>query len=253
MRLVFSALLTAGVLYSSTVSAGQLSDVHPLLAKMQDEILEAKAFIADELGQEVESVEVDQKLFGVPVIAIYTSDRVLYYTHDMTKLFFGDVYQVKDDYANLTDIALGKKRVVKASELMVKAISFTVSNAKKDVYVFTDVDCGYCVELHENKEAYLNAGINLHYLPFPLDDEGTLSFAKNKQVWCEGNKHEAFELAVSNKLPIKPDCDVDFNKMIITAANIGVSATPTLLTKEGVLYEGLYSPEELVELLSDSH
>jgi thiol:disulfide interchange protein DsbC len=219
---------------------------------MKVDIDEAKKFIVKEIGQEVEAVEVDTELLGVPLITLYTSDDIFYYSQDMSILISGHFYDRENNYASLTEASLGQKRFIKAKSLFSSAISYKTANAIKDVYVFTDVDCGYCVKLHKAKQTYLQAGINVHYLPFPLSDEDSLSYAKNRQIWCEQNKLAAFDLAIAKKLQIQPDCAVSFEKMISIAYELGVNATPTFFSTDGQLYEGIYTPEELMGLLPNS-
>ena len=53
------------------------------------------------------------------------------------------------------------------SSSMISFLAKDSKIAKKNIYVFTDVDCGYCRKFHKEVALLNSKGINVHYLAFP--------------------------------------------------------------------------------------
>ena len=59
---------------------------------------------------------------------------------------------------------------------------------KASIYVFTDVDCGYCQMLHKNVGKMNELGIEVRYLGYPRAGLNTASFNKLASAWCAADK-----------------------------------------------------------------
>ena len=86
-----------------------------------------------------------------------TDGSLFYVTVDGEFIINGDLYQIaKNSLVNLSDLRNSKERIKKLSQINKNEfISFTPVKMETQIYVFTDVDCGYCRKLHSEIENYL--------------------------------------------------------------------------------------------------
>lgn len=54
--------------------------------------------------------------------------------------------------------------------------------------VFTDSSCPYCKKLHEEVSKLQEAGISVHYIPYPRGGSRGPGYQELKQVWCAKDK-----------------------------------------------------------------
>ncbi|MBE8232595.1 MAG: thioredoxin fold domain-containing protein [Endozoicomonadaceae bacterium] len=82
-----------------------------------------------------------------------------------------------------------------------------------DVYVVTDPTCGYCTKVDSEKDLYTQAGIQVHYIPFPRMgvttplDQNPAMFKWVKAA-CAENPAKAYHEIVTNTDNGKYDIDV---------------------------------------------
>lgn len=107
-------------------------------------------------------------------------------------------------------------------------------DAKRIVYVFTDPNCGYCIELRRKASAYLNTGIQLRHVMVGVIYPS--SFAKAASVIDADNpvKHLAFLeaqppnswRAPPGKIPDELQHKIEANNQLMKT--LAVSATPSV-------------------------
>ena len=86
---------------------------------------------------------------------------------------------------NFSDIRDSKKRINRILEINPSEfITFEPKEKKTDIYVFTDVDCGYCRKLHSEITNYLENGIQVNYLAYPREGLESDTYQKMKTAWC---------------------------------------------------------------------
>jgi thiol:disulfide interchange protein DsbC len=133
---------------------------------------------------------------------------------------------------NLSTAALEKvereqfqpKRLAYLNELRdADAIVFPASQAKYRVTVFTDIDCGYCRELHRHKKA--------------------------ENVWCAADRKAALTAAKAGKDNPEKVCENPVADQFKAGEKLGVSGTPAILLDDGRLLPGYLPPEDLLRVL----
>ena len=73
-------------------------------------------------------------------------------------------------------------------------IIFEPEKIAHSIYVFTDVDCGYCRQFHNQIDAYLSLGIKVHYLAYPRAGIGSDSYNKIASAWCNTDPNSSLTL-----------------------------------------------------------
>ncbi len=122
---------------------------------------------------------------------------------------------------------------------------------RKTLYVFTDIDCGYCRKMHAEVGRLNDAGIAVRYLAFPRTGTKGPSFDKAVAVWCAPNRQEAL---TQSKLGVTLDsqkCDNPVAKEFELGNAMGVTGTPAVYTDEGKHIGGYVPAEELIDMVQN--
>jgi thiol:disulfide interchange protein DsbC len=183
------------------------------------------------------------------ILQVQVNNEIYYATDDAKYLVIGRIMDL-DTRVNITDQA--KSAVRKEALADVDAsqqISFSPTNPKHQLLVFTDIDCGYCRKLHNQIEEYMAEGIAIHYVAFPRAGAGSHSFDKFVSVWCADDQQAALTLAKTGEEPEPLQCDHPINEQYELGKSIGVTGTPALVTPDGTLIPGYMPPAQLKERL----
>ena len=120
--------------------------------------------------------------------------------------------------------------------------------------VFTDTSCGYCQKLHKEVGYLQEAGISVHYYPYPRGGNRGPGYSNMRRVWCADDKLAAMGIAKGAKagsLPTVSDCaSADYvDEGYLLGNQIGVNGTPALYTSDGTSFKGYVPYQELIPQL----
>lgn len=188
---------------------------------------------------------------------------VLYITPDGTKMVVGELLSVSPrGFAPIEDPYLVQKRKEALAQLTAdEAIAFTPDGETKAVvYVFTDIDCGYCRQLHHQlhsyneagqaKPGYLDLGIEIRYLAYPRAGVPSPSADKLITAWCSDDSRQVLtRLKNMQSVPTKRCEQNPVAEHYRLAQELGVRGTPGLLLPDGTLVAGYLPPEDLARAL----
>ncbi|MEQ1638334.1 MAG: DsbC family protein [Methylococcales bacterium] len=131
-----------------------------------------------------------------------------------------------------------------------ETIDFNAPIHKHTVYVFTDIDCGYCRKLHSEIDQYLAEGISVRYLFFPRAGKGSGSYDKAVSVWCAKDRNKALTLAKQDKPIEAKTCPNPIDKHMQLAEEFEVRGTPMIVTDKGTVFPGYIPAKHLAETLA---
>ncbi len=166
---------------------------------------------------------------------------------DETGEFFvlGDMYQVQEEgFVNLGEVERQKQRVALVSQVQDKdLISFEAEGAEKtEIFVFTDVDCGYCRKLHREVPELNKMGITVHYLAYPRAGVGSDTYRKMASAWCSDDRNVAMTTLKNGQTIAMNVCQENpVANQFALGQQVGVSGTPTIIMKNGEKVPG-YMP-----------
>lgn len=120
---------------------------------------------------------------------------------------------------------------------------------KHTVTVFTDIDCGYCRELHKHMTEYNDRGIQIEYMLFPRAGVGSESFRKAVASWCAKDQQEALTKAKAGEDPGNATCVNPVEAQYSLGQQVGVTGTPTLVLPDGSVAPGYVTPDQLEQRL----
>jgi thiol:disulfide interchange protein DsbC len=117
--------------------------------------------------------------------------------------------------------------------------------------VFTDVDCGYCRQLHRDIDTLTALGIEVRYLSYPRTGPNTESWTKAEHVWCAKDRGTALtEAKRGADVPSTPGCTATpVAAQYELGRSVGVSGTPAIFAETGEELGGYLPPAALFERL----
>ena len=170
-------------------------------------------------------------------------------------VFIGDMVDLKMA-RNLT--ALSRRDLVVqelASFESKKQIVFPAENEELAVLnVFTDTSCGYCQQLHKEVKYLQEAGISVHYIPYPRGGNRGPGYSDLRKVWCADDKLTAMSIAKGSKmgsLASSDDCEsaLYVDEGYLLGNRIGVNGTPALYASDGTMFNGYVPYQQLIPQL----
>lgn len=187
---------------------------------------------------------------------------VLYVTPEGDKFIAGEIFGIDSTgFAKIEDPYVIEERKKALAALDGKnSINFKPKGkAKAVVYVFTDVDCGYCRKLHsqmhtydeggQQKPGYNDLGIEIRYLAYPRAGIPSPSADKLISAWCAKDKQSALtKLKIDESIP-GATCDNPVAAQFQLGGQLGVNGTPALFLPDGKLMPGYLPPEDLAKSL----
>mgnify|MGYP001316554881 FL=1 len=184
---------------------------------------------------------------------IELSDNSFFYVEENAQyLFLGDIYKLGEN--ELINISQQKK--FSSSQEMLKKInpesliSFTPELIKYKIYVFTDVDCGFCRKFHNQIGAYLNEGIQINYLAFPRSGVESETYKKMTTAWCSDDRQKVLTGLKNDEVFDQIDCvDNPIKEHYQLAKSIDIQGTPTIISSTGLTIPGFIEAKEIVEYL----
>ena len=201
-------------------------------------------------GTQIEKIEES----SLPnIYKVYYGDIQPLYVSKSGKYFlYGDMFEINSsEIINLTALDIKKQRISLMKEINKdELISFSSDDETYSVTVFTDVDCGYCRKLHNEIKAYNKLGISINYAAFPRSGIGTEAFTKMVGAWCSTNPKQSITYLKDGKKLDLNFCDSQpVSKHYAIGKKIGITGTPAIISSEGELFPGYYSPQDLLDKL----
>lgn len=180
------------------------------------------------------------------------SDETAFVNADASWLISGDLFQVTaKGLVNQTE----RERSVQRAAALAKAdrtqmITFPAKGKEKAaIYVFTDVDCGYCRKLHQEIGQINAGGVTVHYLAFPRAGMDSDTGRKMNGVWCALDRAKAMTVSKQgNAVPPAPmTCKSPVEAQYRLGVTLGVRGTPAVFDGNGEQLGGYVPAAKLVE------
>ena len=177
----------------------------------------------------------------------------LYVSSDGNYLVSGDIYLItKEGLVNKSEARRDYQRKTLINNLDTKElITFEPETYIHNIFVFTDVDCGYCRQFHNQIDSYLELGIKVNYLAYPRAGIGSESFKKITSAWCnEDANYSLTMLKQGEEIETNICADNPVEKHFKLGNLIGVQGTPSIVTDKGKMIPGYLPPQDLLNILT---
>ncbi len=164
----------------------------------------------------------------------------------------GDIFEITSEgLINRSEVRRSayRKKIVNDLDSS-EFITFRPDAVRHSIFVFTDVDCGYCRQFHAQMAEYLELGIKVNYLAFPRAGANSDSYKRIASAWCSKDPNNAItELKLGNEIKENVCLDNPVIKHFDLGNSLGVTGTPSIITSEGKLIPGYIPAENLIGLL----
>lgn len=205
---------------------------------------------------------ISSKASGLPGInRLEMSDgQYVYVDQSLTNLFVGQHFRI-DKNGNLINVVEQEKAPERAAKLASldahSMITFSPADGtptKETIYVFTDVDCGYCQKFHLEIPALNKAGIEIKYLGFPRAGITSRSHKKLVTAWCDKDQNGTLTRLKNNEHVKISLCDDNpIGDQLFLGKSMGVRGTPAIVTAQGNMLPGYFPAAELIAKLDSFH
>lgn len=211
------------------------------------------AFAATNPDITVQSVE-DSVVPNMKQVQL-SNGEYLYATNDSRYMFSGRLIELSGtEFTDLTEEKMRLDRVETLNNIdLSKSITFQASGEEKyEVFVFTDVSCGYCKNFHTHIGEIVQEGITVHYLAFPRAGVASSVGELMGRVWCSEDQQAALtEVKAQNSLSQTPvPCKAPVSEQYALAQKLGVRGTPAIFDEDGNSLGGYLTTEQLVTALN---
>lgn len=192
-----------------------------------------------------------------PVAGIYETQfgtQYGYLSADGRYIILGNLIDLKTG-KNLTDIAKGKTALIELDKVSLddKVIFPAIGEEKAVLNVFTDTTCPYCKKLHEQVDKLQQAGISIHYLPYPRGSKQGPGYESLRQVWCAKDKQAAMGIAKGLDIGDLPDGNCEKGNFVdegyVLGNRVGVTGTPASFKANGEIIQGFVPYSQLIPMV----
>lgn len=175
---------------------------------------------------------------------------LVYASPDGRYIIQGDVIDLKQK-RNLSELKrAGLRQQLLADIPENEYIEYSPVNPKHTVYVFTDIDCGYCRKLHKDMKTLNKSGIAVRYLAFPRSGTGSKTARQMEAVWCSTNPVKAMNEAKQGMRVADKTCPNPVSRQFRLGQEMGVRGTPAIYTEQGQSLSGYLPPDKLLQALN---
>ena len=142
------------------------------------EIEAVKSKLAEILPNEINLISIQETDLNGFFEVNFEGIEPLYVSSDGNYLVSGDIYLItKDGLVNKSEARRDYQRKTLIGSLNEsELITFEPQQINHNIFVFTDVDCGYCRQFHNQIDEYLELGIKVNYLAYPRAGIGSDSY-----------------------------------------------------------------------------
>ena len=185
--------------------------------------------------------------------------RIVYTKQDGKYAFVGDLYGWSDEkFVNLTQVQKSQALLGLFSSLPeMSTINYSPETATDPdvVYVFTDVDCGYCRLLHEHMAQYHENDIEIRYLAYPRAGIGSRAYNRLVSAWCAEDRHDVLERVKkgstvnAEEYTVTSECSQKVDDHYELGQKIDITGTPTNVLPNGKVVPGFTQAPDLKALI----
>ena len=192
----------------------------------------------------------DSPIEGVKEIKL-SNGEFLYTSPGADHLFSGRLLAFSEDtVVDLTEDRVRQERARMFRELDPGTmITFPANgNQVREIYVFTDVSCGYCRNFHKHMEEFNERGVTVHYLALPRSGLTTPIADTMARIWCAQDQQAALtEVKAGSSLTQKvTPCRAPIAEHYTMAQSLGVRGTPSVYDQEGRSLGGYMTPDQIL-------
>lgn len=192
------------------------------------------------------------RIRSTPVDGLYevvVGTEVLYMTADGRHILRGELIDLQEK-KNVTQETRTQLRRHLLTEMPEEdMIRFSDGKVEHVIYVFTDIDCGYCRKLHQDVPYLTEHGIEVRYLAYPREGQDSETYQEMEAVWCSADRKAALTNAKSGKSVKAAACESPVAAQYKAGQAMGIRGTPAIFLENGQDLPGYVPPKKLVSII----
>lgn len=171
--------------------------------------------------------------------------NIFYLTANQKYLIAGDVV----DIATLTNVTAKKREGMNKIDFGLLPLQDAVklSDGKRAIAVFSDPDCPFCRELHEELKRLKDTAV--YVFLYPLDAIHPDAKKKSVSVWCSADKVAALDAVMASGNIQEASCENPVDRNIKLAVKHKINGTPAIIFDSGKVVNGFISVERINSVL----
>jgi len=174
---------------------------------------------------------------------------LVYASKDGRYIFQGDLIDLREKRNMSEEIRSGIRSDMLSEISRDDYIEFSPENPRYTIYVFTDIDCGYCQRLHRDVPELNRRGVAVRYLAFPRNGLDSKTYRQMVSVWCAPDRRKAMNEAKQGMRVREKSCKNPVSRQFALGRDIGVRGTPAIYTESGRPLAGYLPPDRLLQAL----
>ncbi|HET6431718.1 DsbC family protein [Dyella sp.] len=184
---------------------------------------------------------------------VIASGQLVYLSADGKYMMNGDLVDVAARKSLSDGAWAGFRKAQLATVPAAQRIIFAPPHPKTTLTVFTDVNCGFCRQLHEHIDDFTKAGIAVEYLAWPREGVTTTAgrptptYTEMVSVWCAADRKASFTAAKEGHAPKPAQCDNPVKQQFELGERLGVNGTPAVFTADGRQLGGYVTAEQVLD------
>jgi thiol:disulfide interchange protein DsbC len=186
------------------------------------------------------------------LLQIELSDGVAYATADGRYFIKGELIDTATRQNLSEQRRRHQRRTLLASLGAGSTIDFSPAAPRHTIVVFTDVDCRYCRQFHQQVEELNRHGIAVRYAAFPRSGPATGTWKTMQSVWCAADRRQALSRAKRGE-PVQPSANCSaaaIGQHYGLATRVGLKGTPFVVLEDGRVINGYLPAERLLRILA---
>lgn len=194
---------------------------------------------------------VPTRISETPVAGLYeviVGSQVVYMSADARYMIEGDLI----DWETKTNISEEAKSSIRLSALdklgADNMLIYKPGKVDNTITVISDINCGYCRQLHSEIPEYMRNNIEVRYI-FMSERGGSVGMKKTISVWCADDQQKALNIAKAGGEVEEKTCNNPIKDHAKLARDLGVRGTPAIILENGQLLAGYVPVGELVTAL----
>ena len=176
---------------------------------------------------------------------------VIYMSGDGRFILKGDLF----DMQNRQNVSENERELARAAIFAnlssEEYIEFSPEKPEHIIYVFTDIDCGYCRKLHHDVPLLNKNGLAVRYLAYPRGGIGSSAHSKLEAVWCADDRQQAMTDAKNGKDVESRQCSNPVANEYELGQKFGIRGTPAIYKANGEELSGYVPPDSLLEIVKN--
>jgi thiol:disulfide interchange protein DsbC len=193
-------------------------------------------------GTPITSAERVPSISGL--IELTMGKHILYASEDGSIVVAGHLYDTRLQQ-DITQAKIDKLNKINWKDLPFEhGITIQKGNGSREFAVFTDVDCPFCRRLEQSLSHLTDYKVHVFF--FAIKPSGRAATAS---IWCSEDRGQAFtNYMLEGQMPSADPSSCNTKSLEITfkfAEQNGVSGTPALIGKNGVVKPGFMEPAQL--------